>query len=60
MSGINGPCNQPCKLGQPHQFDCHNYIEVELPCPVCDARFGRHEAACVLALRSADPSQGVS
>lgn len=56
MSGINGPCNQPCKLGQPHQLDCHNYIEVELPCPVCDARFGRHEDACVLALRSGDPS----
>ncbi len=50
-SGINGKCDQPCSPGRPHQLDCRNYIEVDLPCPVCNADCGRHEPGCILARR---------
>ncbi len=54
MSGINGPCNRPCKIGRAHEIDCHNYIEVDLPCPVCNTEYGRHANGCVLARGAGD------
>ena len=42
MSGINGPCNRECTMGRPHELDCRNYIEIDLPCPVCSTLYGRY------------------
>lgn len=49
MSGINGPCNRVCTIGRPHELDCHNYIEIDLPCPVCSTEYGRHGDGCLMA-----------
>lgn len=47
-SGINGVCNRNCRLGAAHDIDCHNYIEIDLPCPVCSTGWGRHIEGCIL------------
>lgn len=49
MSGINGPCNRACNMGRPHELDCHNYIEIDLPCPVCSTPYGRQAGGCLMA-----------
>lgn len=49
MSGVNGPCDRDCKLGRPHEIDCRNYIETNLPCGMCGGEHGRHNRGCMLA-----------
>lgn len=48
MSGFAGECDRDCELGRPHDLECRNYIETELPCPVCNSTYGRHLETCVL------------
>lgn len=54
MSGVYGECDRPCVLGRPHEVDCRNYIETELPCPVCSGEYGRHHPGCVIAPTESD------
>ena len=58
MSGVNGACDRECTLGRPHDIECRNYIEVDLPCPVCAGMYGRHAGHCPLGYGLTSPDSG--